>query len=65
MIYITHHSQKKKVQKLSLGLYLFKKVHLSILCANMYISDAKIDILCANMYILGVNMYTLGANMYI
>jgi len=54
---------EKKVKKLSLGLYLFKRytfVHLgaNILGANKYI-------LCVIMYILGANKYMLSVNVYI
>jgi len=66
------HSQKKKVRKLSLGLYLFKRYILSILGANIsilgvnvYILGVHFNILGVNMYILSVNMYILGVNMYI
>jgi len=58
------HTQKKKVQKLSLGLYLFKRYTFVpkgyILVPYWYILAPKTYILTPKMYILVPKMYILG-----
>jgi len=71
VVCLTSSLSEKKVQKLSLGLYLFKcklkilGVNMSILGANKYIFGANMYILSVDMYILGADVYILGANMSI
>jgi len=62
------HFQKKKVQKLSLGLYLFKRYTFvpkdCILVPSWYILAPKMYILAPKMCILAPEMFILAPEMY-